>query len=327
MKSLILATTMALVATVAAAQDYTLRFAHQLPPQHYLAQEYEVWAKDIEEKSGGHVKVEIFPAAQAFKPNQVFPAVAQGRIEAGMSMSFQWGNTIPEMSVMTVPYIMSNEKDAAKFVHSEANDILVELIAAKGVQQLAWLYLGNVTSFMSNDKPIIMPDDLNGLRIRGLDKVYDAGIEAMGGEAVIMPGSEVYQALQTGIVSAAVGDLLGIISRKYYEVQDYANVVASNTVFAHIIVNPAWYASLDDNARKAVDDASEGLQARLIQDFPAKAAAGWDAAKDKIELHMQTPEEAKAWAAALQPASIEVFLEAAPENGQRLLDALKKLKE
>jgi TRAP-type C4-dicarboxylate transport system substrate-binding protein len=327
MKAFVLSVAMGLSATVAAAQDYSLRFAHQLPPQHYLAQEYEVWAKTIEEKSGGKVKVEIFPAAQAFKPNQVFPAVAQGRIEAGMSMSFQWGNTIPEMSVMTVPYIMSDEVDAAKFVQSEANDILSELIAAKGVQHLAWLYLGNVTAVLSKDKPVLTPEDLKGLRIRGLDKVFDAGLEKMGAEAVIMPGSEVYQALQTGIVSAAVGDLLGIVSRKFYEVQNYANVVATNTVFAHIIVNPTWYAGLDGNARKAVDEASAELQARLIADFPNKAAAGWDEAKDKITLHRQTPEEAKVWSAALQPASIKVFLEAAPDNGQRLLDALKKLKE
>ncbi len=327
MKAILLGAIIGLTTTAVAAQDYSLRFAHQLPPQHYLAQEYEIWAQDIEKKSGGHVKVEIFPAAQAFKPDQVFPAVAQGRIEAGMSMTFQWGNTIPEMSVMTVPYIMSDEKDAAKFVKSEASDILSELIAAKGVRQLAWLYMGNVTSVLSKDKPIINIEDLKGVRIRGLDKVYDAGLEAAGSEAVIMPGSEVYQALQTGIVSAAVGDLLGIISRKYYEVQNYANVVATNTVFAHIIVNPAWYESLDDNARKAVDEASEELQARLIEDFPTKAASGWDAAKDKIKLHKQTPEEAKAWAAVMQAPSIAVFLEAAPENGQRLLDALKELKE
>ncbi|MCB1342387.1 MAG: TRAP transporter substrate-binding protein DctP [Pseudooceanicola sp.] len=327
MKAFVLAAAVGLSATLAAAQDYTLRFAHQLPPQHYLAQEYEVWAKAIEEKSGGKVKVEIFPAAQAFKPNQVFPAVAQGRIEAGMSMSFQWGNTIPEMAVMTVPYVMSDEKDAAAFVKSEANDILEGLLEAKGVQNLAWLYMGNVTTILSKDKPIISPEDLKGVRIRGLDQVFDAGIHEVGGEAVIMPGSEVYQALQTGIVSAAVGDLLGIVSRKYYEVQNYANVVASNTVFSHIIVNPGWYAGLDDNARKAVDEASEELQARLIADFPNKAAAGWEAAKDKITLHRQTPEEAKAWEAALQPASIKVFLAAAPDNGQKLLDALKKLKE
>jgi len=327
MKAFVLATVVALAATAAAAQDYTLRFAHQLPPQHYLAKEYEVWAKDIEEKSGGHVKVEIFPAAQAFKPNQVFPAVAQGRIEAGMSMTFQWGNTIPEMSVMTVPYVLSNEVDAEKFVKSKANDILSDLIAAKGVQNLAWLYMGNTTVFMAKDKPIINTSDLEGVRIRGLDKVFDAGIEAAGAEAVIMPGSEVYQALQTGIVNAAVGDLLGINSRKYYEVQNYANVVSTNTVFSHIIVNPAWYASLDDSARKAVDEASEDLQERMIADFPARAAAGWEAVKDKIQLHKQTDEEAAAWAEVLQPPSVKVFLEAAPENGQGLLDALKSLNE
>jgi C4-dicarboxylate-binding protein DctP len=327
MKALVLSAALCLTAAVAAAQDYTLRFAHQLPPQHYLAQEYEVWAKDIEARSNGRVKVEIFPAAQAFKPNQVFPAVAQARIEAGMSMSFQWGNTIPEMAVMTVPYVMSDEKDAAAFVKSEASDILSGLVAAKGVKHLVWLYMGNVTAVMSKDRPILMPEDLKGVRIRGLDQVFDAGIHDLGGEAVIMPGSEVYQALQTGIVTAAVGDLLGIVSRKFYEVQDHANVIASNTVFAHIIVNPAWYDGLDGDAKAAVDGASEALQARLIEDFPNKAAAGWDAAKDRIALHRQTPEEAAAWAAALQPASIRVFLAAAPDNGQRLLDALKTLRE
>lgn len=328
MKAVILALALGVFATAAAAQQYTLRFAHQLPPQHYLAKEYETWAKAVEEKSGGSIHVEIFPAAQAFKPDEVFPAVAQGRIEAGMQMTFQWGNTVPEMAVMTVPYLLTNEAEATKFVnHSAAAKIIDDQLNAKGVKNLAWLYMGNTTVFMSKDKMLLKPDDLKGVRIRGLDKVYDAGIEAVGGEAVIMPGSDVYQALQTGIVKAAVGDLLGINSRKYYEVQNYANVTPTNAVFAHIIINPAWYDKLDEKSRKALDDASEELQARLIETFPARAAEGWDKVKDKIKLHQQTPEEAAEWKAALQPASINVFLKDAGENGQALVDALNELKK
>ena len=328
MKAFFLALAMGVFATAAAAQTYTLRFAHQLPPQHYLAKEYETWAKAVEEKSGGAIHVEIFPAAQAFKPDEVFPAVAQGRIEAGMQMTFQWGNTVPEMAVMTVPYMLTNETEATKFVaHSGAAKIIEDQLASKGVQNLAWLYMGNTTVFMSKDKMLLSPQDLKGLRIRGLDKVYDAGIEAVGGEAVIMPGSDVYQALQTGIVKAAVGDLLGINSRKYYEIQKFANVTPTNAVFAHIIINPGWYAKLDDKARAALDAASEELQARLIETFPARAAEAWDKVKDKIELHQQTPEEAKEWKAALQPASIKVFLQDAPKNGQALIDAIEELKK
>ncbi len=328
MKSYILALAMGVAATAASAQDHTLRFAHQLPPQHYLAQEYETWAEAVEKKSDGAIDVEIFPAAQAFKPDQVFPAVAQGRIEAGMQMTFQWGNTIPEMAVMTVPYMLTNEEQAARFVDdSAARKIIEDELAKKGVQNLAWLYMGNTTVFMSKDEMILQPEDLKGLRIRGLDKVYDAGLEAVGAEAVIMPGSEVYQALQTGIVKAAVGDLLGIDSRKYYEVQNFANVTPTNTVFAHIIINPDWYAKLDDKSREALDAASAELQDRLIETFPARAAEGWEKVKDKIELHQQTPEEAEAWKAAMQPASIEVFLEGATENGQALIEAIEELRQ
>ena len=328
MKAFILALAMGASATAVAAQDYTLRFAHQLPPQHYLAQEYETWAQNIENRSGGAINVEIFPAAQAFKPDQVFPAVAQGRIEAGMQMTFQWGNTVPEMAIMTVPYMLTNEVQADKFVNgSAAQKIIEDELSSKGVKNLAWLYMGNTTVFMSKDKMLLEPADLNGLRIRGLDKVYDAGIEAVGAEAVIMPGSEVYQALQTGIVKAAVGDLLGIDSRKYYEVQNYANVTPTNAVFSHIIINPAWYEKLDEDARKALDEASGELQARLIATFPDRAAEGWERVKDKIELHQQTPEEAATWKAEMQPASIEMFLKGASKNGQALIAAMEDLNQ
>lgn len=326
MKAFALALALGLTATAVSAQDYTLRFAHQLPPQHYLAQEYETWAAAIEEKSGGKVDVQIFPASQAFKPDQVFPAVAQGRIEAGMQMTYQWGNTIPEMTVMTVPYLLATEAASRKFVaDSKASGILEDALKAKGVQNLAWLYMGNTNTFMSKSKLLLMPEDLKGLRIRGLDNVFDAGIAASGAEAVILPGSEVYQALQTGIVDAAVGDLLGIDSRKYYEVQDFANVTPTNAVFSHIIVNPKWYAGLSDEARAAVDTASAELEQRLLDTFAARAAETWDLVKDKIQLHQQTPEESEIWKAVMQPASIAVFLKAAGDSGQGLIDALDEL--
>lgn len=327
MKIFVASAAIAVTAGAAAAQDYTMRMAHQLPPNHYLSLEYEEWASDIEEKSDGRISVEIFPAAQAFKPDQVFPAVAQGRIEAGMTLSFQWGNTIPEMSVMTVPYVLSSQEDARDFTTSEASGILEELVASKGVEHLTWVFMGNTTVYMSNESPIVEIEDLDGLRIRGLDKVYDAGLEAAGAEAVIMPGSEVYQSLQTGIVDAAVADLLGIGSRKYHEVQDYATVAGTNTVFAHIIVNPDWYNGLDDQARAALDEASEALQTRMIDKFPDRADAAWAEVEGLIELREQTEEEAARWAEVLQPASIEEFLAAAPENGQRLLDAIRAMKD
>ncbi|HEX2281779.1 MAG TPA: hypothetical protein VHG52_08450, partial [Thermomicrobiales bacterium] len=102
-----------------AADPVVMRVSHQLPPAHHIAQLVENFAREANQLSNGRVNVQILGATQAYKPEQNHPAVARGQIEAALSVNFQWGNTIPEMNVVTIPYYFTDLQRIEKFPGSD----------------------------------------------------------------------------------------------------------------------------------------------------------------------------------------------------------------
>ncbi|MGX1305430.1 TRAP-type C4-dicarboxylate transport system substrate-binding protein [Amorphus suaedae] len=326
MKTLLLATAATLMLAGAAhAQTTPMRVAHQFPPTHYMAVALDAWAEEIETKSNGEIDVQMFPAAQAFKPNQVYPAVARGQVEAGFQVSFQWGDTLPDMGALTIPFILSGVERGKAFIGSEAAQLLDEELAGKGVHNLMWIFLGNANLVSSNGKPLIHIADFDKVKMRGGGKIFDSGFVAAGATSVIMPASEVYQALDTGIVDAASGDFIGSFARKYYEVQDYGTVNGLNCVFGQMISNPGWWKALSEENRAVIDAASAHLEQRLFDDYQKNYEAAYEQMKDRMTLHIQTDEEAAEWEAFMKPAGTKVFLEEGSPNGEKLVELLEKL--
>jgi C4-dicarboxylate-binding protein DctP len=310
----------------ASAADYTMRISHQFPPTHHTAVNLDQFAKDVKAATKGRVEVQTFGAAQLFKPNQNHPAVASGKVEAAVILSFQWGGTIPEMSVTVIPYLMTAVAKQKAFIGSEAAKLLDAKMAARGVTNIAWIVDTNDGIFTSAKKPLAAPADFAGLKIRGLNKLFDAGLEAMGASPTAMPGSEVYQALQTGVLDAGFTGVKAAYSRKFYEIQKYG--VASNIILAfdNLVVNPAWWNGLPADLRAAIQGAADKAVKRSI-----RTADGVPPEDVKVlnENGMQTialtKAQEQAMAAAMQPAVKKEFLRATAPDGVKLLELIDRL--
>ncbi|MCW5730166.1 MAG: TRAP transporter substrate-binding protein DctP [Alphaproteobacteria bacterium] len=314
-----------LMAGSAAAQQVQMRVSHQLPPGHHIAKLTEQWAADLKARSGGRMDVQILGANQAFKPEQNHAAVARGQVEAALSVNFQWGNTIPEMNLVTIPYFLTDLERIKKFPDSEAAKLLNDKLMEKGVRNVAWFYTTRQSIFTSSGKPLVRTDDFKGVKIRGLNKLVDAGLVAAGAAPSSMPGSEVYNALQTRVIDAGLTDVSAAYSRKFFEVQQYGTVAPFFTVYFHMYVNPAWHDKLPADLKKALAEAS----AKAEQDsIPLTEKTAEDAVKqlrDKgMTLHIQTPEEAKAFKAVMQPPVIDAFKASSPDAA-KLIDLANKL--
>ncbi len=313
------------VSGAAHAETTVLRLAHQFPPVHYMAKALDVWAAEIETASGGDIDVQMFPAAQAYKPNQVYPAVARGQIEAGFQVSIQWGSTLPDMGALLIPFILSGPERGKAFLESEAADLLDAKLAEAGVHNMAWIFLGNANLVSSNSKPLVDIEDFQNVKLRGGGKIFDSGFVAAGASTVIMSAAEVYQALDTGIVDAASGDFIGSFERKYFEVQKYGTVNRLNCVFGNVVANQAWWDGLSEENRQIIDAASAQLEQRLFTDYAANYQHAFDNMKDRMTLHIQTDEEAKAWEDFMKPAGKAEFLKLESPDGQKLVDLLERL--
>ena len=314
------------LAGVVQAADFTMRISHQFPPAHQTARNLEQFAKDVKEATNGRVEVQLFGAAQLFKPNQNHPAVASGKIEAATILNFQWGGTIPEMSVSIIPYLMTTVAKQKAFMGSEAAKMLDAKMEAKGVKNIAWIVDTNDGIFTSAKKQLVAPADFAGLKIRGLNKLFDAGLIAMGAQPSAMPGPEVYQALQTGVLDAGFTGVEAANSRKFYEVQKYG--AASNIILAfdNLVVNPAWWNGLPADVRSAIQKAAEAAVQRSISKVDGVPPEDIKVLNDKgMQTVALTKAQEKAMADAMQPAVKKEFLSESGADGAKLLELVDRL--
>jgi C4-dicarboxylate-binding protein DctP len=141
-----------------------------------------------------------------------------------------------------------------------------------------------------------------------------------------MPGSEVYQALQSGVLDAGLTDLSAAYSRKYYEVQKFGTVGPLFTIYFHMYVNPAWWAKLAPAQRQAIEAAAAKAEQDAIGVTEGTAAAALtDLGGKGMTLHLQTPQEQATWRAAMEKPVVDAFLKTAPEGGAKIIELLQKL--
>ena len=316
-----------MAAGAARGQAVIMRISHQVPTAHHLQRILQGFEREVEKDSGGQLQVQLFPSEQLFKAGDNHPAVARGAVEAALSVNFQWGASIPEMNVTAIPYLFTGLKRIEKWPDSEAAKLLDQKLAAKGVKNIAWFYITRQAILTSNQRPLIRVEDLKGLRIRGFNQVADAGLAALGATPIAMAAPEVYPALQEGRLDAGLTDVSAAVSRRFYEVQKFGTVAPYNTVFFHLYVNPRWFDGLKQEHRAVIVRAAAQAEKAAIGITEDTAAQAVGQLRGKgMTIHVQTAEESAAWAAALQPPALDAFLKAAPEDGQKLLDLIAKLK-
>jgi C4-dicarboxylate-binding protein DctP len=230
------------------------------------------------------------------------------------------------MSVTIIPYLMTSVAKQKAFIKSDAAKLLDAKMAAKGVTNIAWLVDTNDGIFTSNSKPLVTPADFAGLKIRGLNKLFDEGLVAMGAAPSAMPGSEVYQALQTGVIDAGFTGVEAAYSRKFYEVQKFG--VASNIILAfdNLVVNPAWWNGLPADLRNAIQKAADRAVARSIRKSDGIPPENIKILNDNgMKAVALTKAQEKVMSDAMQPAVKKEFLRQTAPDGVRLIEALDKL--
>jgi len=208
----------------------------------------------------------------------------------------------------------------------EARKVLDAKLAEKGVKSVAWLYITRLSIFTSKKQPIKSLDDFKGLKIRGLNALTDTGLKAIGAATSAMPGSEVYQALESGVLDAGLTDLSAAYSRRFYEVQKYGTVLPYFTVYFHLYANPKWWESVKPEYRAAIEAAAAKVEADAVGITEETADAAVKQLRDKgMEITILPASEVPAWKAKIQPPVTDAFLKIAPEGGRKIIDLLDKM--
>ncbi|GAB5439174.1 TRAP transporter substrate-binding protein DctP [Falsiruegeria mediterranea] len=312
--------------TAVFAEATEMRCSHQLPPSHHIAKVIDQWATEIETQSNGEIDVQVFGANSLVGARENIVSVAKGNIECAFSINPQWGKTLPVMNVTLKPYAVTDLETLAAWPGSEAASFLEEKLLEKGVQNAVWLFTTRMTAMTSKGAPLINPADFEGVKIRGLNPVADAGLVAMGAAPSAMSGSKVYEALSTGVIDAGMTDIAAAYSRKYFEVQDHVTVVPLFSVFFHGYLNPAWYNGLTDAQKAVIADAGAKAAVWAVDASEEASSAAPSQLEEKgMKVHFQTPEEEAAWKELMAPAFDASFGSATGEDGVKLLELVNQI--
>jgi len=313
------------LSTGAFAADYTMRLSHQLPPTHHVAKALEQFASDVKTNTGGKVEVQIFGSEQLFKAAQNHAAVARGQVEAASIVTVSWAGTIPEINVMSIPYLMTGVEQLRKFPGSDAAKLLDGKIEEKGVKNIGWLLDANDTMITSSKTPLVNPADFKGVKIRGLNKLFDTGLAALGASPSAMPGSEVYQALQTGVLDAGLTSASAVNARRYYEVQKYGTAAPIAAVYQTVVVNPAWWGKLPAESRQGIEAAVKKAEESLLPESNEPAPREIAVLREKgMTISVLTPEQNKALQEVMQPPVLKAFGETT-SDAPKVLELVRRL--
>jgi C4-dicarboxylate-binding protein DctP len=306
----------------AADQPIVIKFSHVVASDTPKGKAAEKFKELAEKYTDGKVKVEIYPNSTLYKDKEELEALQLGAVQMLAPSNSKFGPIgIKEFEVFDLPYILPDTRTLRKITEGPLGARLLKLLDAKGMTGLA--YWDNGFKQMSANKRLISPADYKGLKFRiQSSKVLEAQFRALGTIPQVMAFSEVYQALQTGVVDGQENTWSNIYTQKMHEVQKYATVTNHGYIGYVVVVNKKFWDGLLTDLRaaceKAMKEATEYGNSQSAKENDDALEAIKKAGK--TEIIALTAEQDEAMRKAIMP----VYQEVASRVGQPLIDEFLK---
>jgi C4-dicarboxylate-binding protein DctP len=247
--------TCVLSATALAQQPIVIKFSHVVANDTPKGKAAEYFAKKADELTKGKVKVEVYGNSTLYKDKEEMEALQLGAVQMLAPSLAKFGPLgVKEFEVFDLPYIFDNYDDLHKVTMGPVGQQLLGKLEAKGIKGLA--YWDNGFKSFSANTPIKVPGDLKGKKLRiQSSKVLEEEIRALGALPQQMAFSEVYQALQTGVVDGTENPVSNLYTQKMHEVQKYLTITDHGYLGYAVIVNKKFWDGLPADIRKQLEEA------------------------------------------------------------------------
>jgi C4-dicarboxylate-binding protein DctP len=241
--------------TAFAQQPIVIKFSHVVAVDTPKGKGAERFKQLAEDRTKGRVKVEIYPNSSLFKDGEEMEALQLGSVQILAPSLAKFGPLgVRDFEVFDLPYIFDNYDELHKVTEGKVGKDLFKKLESKGIVGLA--YWDNGFKDMSANKPIRMPGDYKGLKMRiQSSKVLGDEMKALGAIPQVMAFSEVYQALQTGVVDGTENPPSNFYTQKMHEVQKYLALTNHGYLGYAVIANKKFWDGLPADIRSALDSA------------------------------------------------------------------------
>ena len=300
------------------SEEIVLRYAGQLPVTHHLTQADYRFAKLVGEKTGGKVKVEVYPAGQLYKGPSILKSVMSGAIEMGMTYNGTWTGSVPLMDLFDINFLFKDYSQIEKAWQGKIGDKLRAEMEKYNVVALGFGAYGESFSVLNKKRPLKMPQDFSGLKIRANQPMAAESVKALGASPVMMSSSEVYMALQRGTIDGATSGPTTFVQRKWYEVAEYVTVAKASYSLWPIMINAGVWKKLPKDVQKALQEAADDTTRYTIQIADSEDEKAVKVLSQNLKVLELSGAEAKAWEEAMKPVR-EDFLKRTGEDGQAIL--------
>ncbi|MEI7430969.1 MAG: TRAP transporter substrate-binding protein [Betaproteobacteria bacterium] len=303
-----------------AQQPITIKFSHVVAVDTPKGKAAEFFAKRAGELTKGRVKVEVYPNSSLYKDKEELEALQLGVVQMlAMALSKYSRLGLREFEVFDLPYIFDNLDEVHKVTQGPFGASLLAKLEPKGIKGLAFWDNG-FKSFSAN-KPLRKPSDFIGLKMRiQASSVLEAQMRTLGALPESTAFSEVYQALQSGVVDGTENPHSNLYTQKMYEVQKHMTLTDHGYLGYVVITNKKFWEGLPSRIRNQLEQAMKeatSYENRIAQEENDNALALLKAT-GKIKIYSPTVSERN----ALKKAMLKTHSEMAPRIGKATIDAI-----
>jgi len=299
-----------------------IKFSHVVAQDTPKGKGAERFKELAEKGTNGRVKVELYPNSTLYKDKEELEALQLGAVQMlAPSVSKFAPLGAKEFEVFDLPYIFPSKDVLYRVTEGPIGKSLFQKLEPKGITGLA--YWDNGFKVMTANKPLHKPADFRGLKMRiQSSKVLDAQMRALGANPQVLAFSEVYQAMQTGVVDGGENTPSNVFTQKMHEVQKHLTVSDHGYIGYAVIVNKKFWDGLPPDIRSALEEAMRGATkyANSIAKLDNDAALDAIKKSGKTTVYVPTEQEKAEWRKALQPVQKEM----SGRIGKELVDAVNK---
>lgn len=272
------ATALGLAAPPLLAQSPTqLKISHQFPSGSLTEGDFRdrlcrKFAADVAKATNGSLSASVYPGSSLMKTNAQFSSMRKGALDMTLVPLSYAGGEVSETNIGLMPALVPSYEQGAAWKTAEVGKLLSKVLDDKGVVIVSWVWqAGGVAS---RPRALLQPDDAKGLKVRGGSREMDMMLKQAGASVISLPSNEIYAAMQTGAMDAAMTSSTSFISFKLEEIAKHLTTGRSHTywfMFEPLMMSKEVFAKLT----KAQQDAVMGVGAQL-EKFALDAAKADD---------------------------------------------------
>jgi len=239
----------------AAKKVFSIKFSHVTAVDTPKGKAAEFFKQELERISGGRVKVSVYPNSQLYRDNDAVSALLMNSVQIICPSTAKLTTIVPEFQVVDLPYLFPSRENVHAAFDGRLGSMLAELLEKKGYKLLSF-WDGGYKQLGNNSRPIHKPSDAKGLKFRIMSsKVLSAQFLHIHANPQIMPFSEVYTALEQGVIDGQENTWFNMYTQKFNEVQKYITETDHGYLGYVLLTSRKFWNSLPPDLQESMTEA------------------------------------------------------------------------